>query len=134
MNINKWKEEYVENILKKLELNQQELTTQTDSLLELIKDILENKEDSKYSDFEWFIEWKEYTSSELHRLFTNYASSNRHLKYSFNSAMSLWKVLNNNINAYKNIHNILIEVKKIRWNVKVYSIKKRKLINMVKFK
>lgn len=121
-NFNKWKEDEMEKLLIKLQLNQQELATQSDSLLDLIKAILYNNSKLIIDDFDWFVEWKEYKAEELHRLFHKYSKSNPHLKYWFISPKSLWKVLCNNHYSYKNIHNILINNKKIRSNITVYSI------------
>jgi hypothetical protein len=123
-NLNKWKEDYVEDILLKLKLNQQELATQTDSLLELISDLLENKENDKTDQVDWFIEWKEFKANELHRFFHTHASHQRYLNYYFKTPMSLWRVLNTNAESYKNIHWILITSREIRSNQKVYSIAK----------
>lgn len=124
--MNKWEDEKIETILMKLQLNQQELATQTDTLLEIILDLLENREDAKTSIYDWFIEWKEFKASDLHKFFHDYAKNNWQLKYNFNSAMSLWRTLSNNISSYKNIHNILITTRKERSNITLYSISRIK--------
>lgn len=129
MNINKWEEDKVVDILKKLQLNQQELATQTDTLLELINSIIEmnNKTNTwkKWTTWEldWFIEWKAFKAQELHRFFYDHAKNQPYLTYSFRSVHSLWKTLSNNINAYK-LKNILISKTEARSNVQLYAISK----------
>jgi len=125
-NLNKWDEEKIESMLMKLQLNQQELATQTDTLLDLIKELLENSKHIKDWEIDAFIEWKKFKASDLNRLFSSYSRSNPHLKYSFNSPMTLWRVLSNNISSYKNIHWILIEITQGRSNQKFYAITKIK--------
>jgi hypothetical protein len=122
MNSNKDKIDYVNKIFEWLEFNQQELTTSTDSLLLLLENIIDDsKEDTSY----WFKEWEYYKSNELHKIFSWYAKKNSHVvNYWFNSPLSLWKSLNNNIKAYKNIYNININLHKCWWNVVKYSFSK----------
>lgn len=121
LNNNKDKEEYVRWIFVKLEKEQQELANSTDTLLILIEKILEDKWKSDIYKFE---SWKFHSSNELHDIFSDFAKNSRtNVVYWFNSPKSLWKVLGNNIKAYK-VNNINIIKQKFGSNLYKYSISK----------
>jgi len=123
LNLNKDKEEYVNNLFENLTVNQQRLVNNDDDLLILLNYIID---DSRKKSFLDFTEWNYYTTTQLHKIFSRYKQSNSNLvSYNSSSVKSLWKMLNMKKESYEKLNGIKIDVVKCASNIRKYCITKK---------
>jgi hypothetical protein len=99
LNNNKDKENYIIDILSKLEDRQLDLTNSSDQLLILLEKLLD---DIKNKTYLWnFKEWVLYKAKELHFIFSQYMRDRVWIIYPFNNPTSLGINLENKSKSYK---------------------------------